>query len=32
MFLKSGGTRKPNVFRRLEEQENQMFLKSWRSK
>jgi hypothetical protein len=31
-FQKSGGARNPNVFRKLEEQENQMFLESWRSK
>jgi hypothetical protein len=29
---RAGGARKPNVFRKLEEQENQMFLESWRSK
>jgi hypothetical protein len=26
------GARKTNVFRKLEEQENEMFLESWRSK
>jgi hypothetical protein len=31
-FSSSGGARKPNVFRKLEEQENQMFLESWRRK
>jgi hypothetical protein len=31
-FLKAGGARKPNVFRKLEEQEKQMFLEGWRSK
>jgi hypothetical protein len=28
----AGGARKPNVFKKLEEQENQMFLEGWRSK
>jgi hypothetical protein len=36
-FLKTfgflaGGARKTKVFRKMEEQENQMFLESWRSK
>jgi hypothetical protein len=31
-LLKTFGARKPNVFKKLEEQENQMFLESWRSK
>jgi hypothetical protein len=30
--MKAGGARKPNVFKNLEEQINQMFLESWRSK
>jgi hypothetical protein len=28
----AGGARKPNVFKKLEEQENQMFLESRRNK
>jgi hypothetical protein len=28
----AGGARKPNVFRKLEEEENHMFLEGWRSK
>jgi hypothetical protein len=31
-LFKAGGARKPNVFKKLEEQENQMFLEGWRSK
>jgi hypothetical protein len=31
-FGKAGGARKPNAFRKLEEEENQMFLEGWRSK
>jgi hypothetical protein len=31
-FQKAGGARKPNAFRKLEEEENQMVLEGWRSK